>query len=481
MTDAAEIRRAIVDALPITTSNYGELPDLGQVYVPPSHLRALRLDCNLVIGARGVGKSFWASALRLEGVRQQLGESLSPLTKTDVFAGFGTQPDIEFYPDGDTFSGILSQERTPYDVWRAVVARRLSAIIGLDIPKGTWKETVDWVSKNPEPFALLQQNANIFFRDEGKACLIVFDALDRTSSDWRTMDNIVRELLRVILQMKAHSLLHGKVFLREDQFHRTITDFPDASKLLATRVELSWAPHDLHGLLWQLLCNASGKSGECLRGVYKSVLEEAPIEQAGVWLLREDSKREGKAQRELFERLAGKWMGRDRRRGIPYTWSVSHLEDARRHASPRSFIAAIGTAADVSNQRYPEHSYPLHYESIKLGVQKASEIRVSEMAEDYQWVKTLMEPLRGITVPCDFSMIEECWNTSFPQGAGDIGSNHLPPQRIEQGWQGIREDLQGLGIFEAMKDGRLNMPDLYRVGFGLGRRGGVKPMRAGSR
>jgi hypothetical protein len=30
-----------------------------------------------------------------------------------------------------------------------------------------------------------------------------------------------------------------------------------------------------------------------------------------------------------------------------------------------------------------------------------------------------------------------------------------------------------------MKDGRINMPDLYRVGFGLGRRGGVKPMIRG--
>ncbi len=27
-----------------------------------------------------------------------------------------------------------------------------------------------------------------------------------------------------------------------------------------------------------------------------------------------------------------------------------------------------------------------------------------------------------------------------------------------------------------MKDERVNMPDLYRVGFGLGRRGGVKPV-----
>jgi hypothetical protein len=32
-----------------------------------------------------------------------------------------------------------------------------------------------------------------------------------------------------------------------------------------------------------------------------------------------------------------------------------------------------------------------------------------------------------------------------------------------------------LGVLELKKDGRIDMPDLYRVGFGLGRHGGVKP------
>lgn len=51
----------------------------------------------------------------------------------------------------------------------------------------------------------------------------------------------------------------------------------------------------------------------------------------------------------------------------------------------------------------------------------------------------------------------------------------MPPQHAERGWDGLRQDLIRLGIFETKKDGRIDMPDLYRVGFGLGRRGGVKP------
>lgn len=37
--------------------------------------------------------------------------------------------------------------------------------------------------------------------------------------------------------------------------------------------------------------------------------------------------------------------------------------------------------------------------------------------------------------------------------------------------------LSELAFFETMKDGRVNLPDLYRVGFGLGRRGGVRPVK----
>ncbi len=50
----------------------------------------------------------------------------------------------------------------------------------------------------------------------------------------------------------------------------------------------------------------------------------------------------------------------------------------------------------------------------------------------------------------------------------------LPPRRIDRGADGVRESL---GVFYRMHDGRVNIPDVFRVGYGLGRRGGVKPIR----
>jgi hypothetical protein len=43
----------------------------------------------------------------------------------------------------------------------------------------------------------------------------------------------------------------------------------------------------------------------------------------------------------------------------------------------------------------------------------------------------------------------------------------------------VRKDLEVLGIFLRMSDGRVNVPDVFRVGCGLGRRGGVRPVRSG--
>lgn len=186
-------------------------------------------------------------------------------------------------------------------------------------------------------------------------------------------------------------------------------------------------------------------------------------------------KSESEAQKAAFEGLAGPWMGRDKRRGVPYTWAVGHLADGRGQTSPRSFLAAIYRAAEDTAERYPQHWYALHYESIKRGIQKASEIRVQEIAEDYPWVPGVLSVLSGMNVPIDFDTIEMKWREQFPDGPGGLSQARLPAQHVDRGWPGVREDLQRIGLLDTKKDGRIDMPDLYRVGFGLGRKGGVKP------
>lgn len=473
MTDVKALRRAIIQALPEQTSYFGETPDLKHLYVPPAHVKALRPECHLVIGTRGVGKSVWTAALgNAELRRKVLGSSVPELDRAEVGIGFSETSRLDSYPDAATFAQLLELGNSAYEIWQAVVVRWLA---GDQVPRDRWVDTVAWVKANPETLARVMQNASQQFAADRRTGLIVFDALDRLGQDWQTMDKIVRDLLRVALWLKSYPRLSAKVFLREDQFERTVTDFPDASKLLATRADLTWATHDLHGLLWQALLNGPDEYGHRLRVIYRETTQAEATEFDGGWLLNDAVKRESPTQRGLFEVLAGPWMGRDKRRGIPYVWAVGHLADGKGRTSPRSFLAAIRQAAADSDERYPDYPLALHYESIKRGIQKASEIRVAEMAEDYPWVRAFMETLEGLNVPCDYTAIAEKWAESYPAGPSSAITDRLPPQHATRGWDGIRDDLIRLGIFDVRKDGRIDMPDLYRVGFKLGRKGGVKP------
>lgn len=458
---AQQLREAIL-AAPLEISNFGETPQPGTLYLPPSHLKALKLDAHIVVGGRGVGKSFWTSALQSEALRAQLGTISSELQGIEVTAGFSSTGDIDCYPNADVFVDFLNQNRDPYDLWRAVILRWVARRTGEKIPKNNWTSTAEWLKNNSEDAARLMQ------KQRDWKGLILFDALDRTSSDWQKMDEIVRGLLRTTLWLKSFPGLYAKVFLREDQAERTVFNFADASKLTATKAELAWAKHDLHGLLWQRLINSPGSYGICMREICPS------DDLGGLWRVAPSMKLESETQKKAFEALAGPWMGRDKRRGVPYTWSVGHLSDGRGQTSPRSFLAAIRQAADDSSERYSQHEYALHFESIKRGIQKASEIRVQEIAEDYPWVPEVLSSLSGMNVPIEFEVVQAKWEEQFPSGPQSISSTHLPAQHVDS-WDGVRKDLQRLGLLETKRDGRIDMPDLYRVGFGLGRKGGVKP------
>jgi hypothetical protein len=459
----AQFLRAAIKAAPLETSNFGEEPQPGTLYVPLSHLKALKPDAHVVVGGRGVGKSFWTAALQSEPLRNLLGATASDLNDIVVSIGFSGAERFDCYPNADVFEAFVAQGGDPYDLWRAVILRWVAAHAHHSIPAANWLDTVAWLKNKPEEAARLMQQPRHW------RGLILFDALDRTSNDWKRMDDIVRGLLRAILWLKSYPGLYGKVFLREDQAERTVFNFPDASKLTATKAELTWARHDLHGLLWQRLINAPDSYGAAMREICMAQRRD------DIWLVVDEMKRESEAQRKAFEHLAGPWMGRDPRRGVPYSWAVGHLEDGRGQTSPRSFLAAIRQAAQDSHERYPDHPYALHYESIKRGIQKASEIRVQEVAEDYPWVPEALSALRGMNVPCTYEDILMRWQQKFPGGPQDIHSDRLPAQHASRGWEGIREDLIRLGLIETKKDGRIDMPDLYRVGFGLGRKGGVKP------
>jgi hypothetical protein len=87
-----------------------------------------------------------------------------------------------------------------------------------------------------------------------------------------------------------------------------------------------------------------------------------------------------------------------------------------------------------------------------------------------------MAALKGMVVPCPFKEIEHRWERASLLAQIDRTAG-TPPRHVDEGLRGIRRDLVDIGLFEEMQDGRINMPDVYRIGFGLGRLGGVPPAR----
>ena len=485
MTDviAVNVARDALANLPEGTS-HGEIPAPEEVYLPPSHQKAMDPNNMLVTGMRGAGKTFWWMALQQPAVRKLLSEATaqSGLSEsTEVRTGFGITPALEEYPDKDVLRDLMRTSIEPRIIWRTVQAWQLAEADHPIRHEASWRERVTYVDANSEETARLFQEADANFDKRDVFLLILFDALDRCSDDWKDMYRLIRGLMQTALDMRSYRRLRVKVFLRSDQVDETrIADFPDASKVLSSSVELGWPARELYGLLWHNLIN--GSNGEVFRkflshGNWAStVVEEKALYPVPRQLISSDE-----SQREKFHDIAGPWMGRNARRGFPYTWIPNHLGDAEKRVSPRSFLKALRTAAEDTAEHHPEYAHALHFDSIKRGVQAASETRVGELREDFPWVHRVLEPLAGMTVPCRFEEIEERWNDKrvLERLTEDVEQDDvkLPPIHIDDGTEGVRQDLQTLGIFLRLPDGRVNVPDVFRVGYGLGRKGGVRPAR----
>ena len=481
-TRTAALREALL-ALPEGTSHGGGPPSPGRVYLPPSHVKALHPDVQLVTGMRGAGKTFWWSALQDGAVRQLVGRAVKrpPLNEnTEVRTGFGPTPAPDEYPGPDHLRKLMAGFE-PRMVWRTVLAWQFTHEEAHPLRRcDSWGARTRYVAENPDAVDRVLHERDAEFDWKGVYLLVLFDALDRCADDWKAMYRAIRGLLQAALDLRSFKRLRVKVFLRSDQADPAqISDFPDASKVLYSAVNLNWPRRDLYGLLWH--CLGNGLNGETLRAFLGGDWPSVSADRQRAFSVPRALVLDEDLQRETFHRVAGRSMGANRRRGRPYTWVANHLEDTDKRVSPRSFLAALRTAAEDTSNEHREHEYALHYDSIKRGVQAASTIRVLELQEDHPWVHQVMSALAGMVVPLEFGEIAQRWrDRGVLEDLGrqvERGEVKLPPRRLDAGAEGVRGDLESLSVFLRLLDGRVNIPDVYRVGYGLGRRGGVKPSR----
>ena len=488
LVQARLLRLALRETLP-PVDQAGAEPERGPAftYVPPSHARALDPDNSVVEGIRGSGKSFWWAHLTSEPHRRFI-RGAFPEVRFDadlrLVQAFGAQPSSENAPSQAVLASLI-MDYPARVIWRAVCAFKVG--FPAPFPTDDWRMRVTWVHENPEAFDRLLGEADLALGAKNQTLVVLFDALDRLADVWPSIRPLARGLLQTALDLRATRRIRFKVFVRPDMLQdREIIGFPDASKLLARKAELVWRRADLYALLFQCLGN-SEQGGEAFRGLCSSTLSlhwKREI-NADAWSIPAPLRTDARLQEQLFIVLAGKAMASGPsgyKRGKPYTWLVNHLQDGLDQVSPRSFFAALREAAD----RTPEDSpLALDDRAIQAGVQAASQIRGSEITrEDYPWVELVMQPLRGkLTVPCAATDIETIWSQARTLESlreelkRTTHAVKLPPRSLNENAEGVLRDLSALGLINRLSDQRVQMPDVYRIAFGLGRRGGVKPLK----
>jgi len=469
--DLAPIRQSMAsfDISPRVEPN--EPIDLKRVFFPDGHRGVLDTRRQLVVGNRGMGKSFWTHALINPAVRERLSNAYSfpRLAHTDVVIGFNGSVKLgSLTPSIAEIQEAQKVEGNPELIWRAVILRAVSSL-RMAGTTPSLNEAITRLKSFPADYARELTAADDELIALGSSILIVFDALDRLAQDWGPIREMTKGLLITVLGLQSFQGIRAKVFMRVDQFaDPELFRFPDSSKIRNDRVDLAWHSHELYGLLiFELLRQPSAE--HLLKEITKNLNVHRALPTDG----RVNASPED--QEILITLIAGEFMGKDRKRGRVYTWVPLHLGDAANNCSPRTFLTAWKTAAEhlPSPPRLA-----VDYVGLNEGVRRASGARLTELREDYPWIDLVLQPLRRQFVPIQKTELFELWAQHCVMKQIEEkarGGLMLAPigMFIEKSQDSLLRTMTQIAVMEERANGKINVPDIFRVEAEILRRGGV--------
>jgi hypothetical protein len=249
--------------------------------------------------------------------------------------------------------------------------------------------------------------------------------------------------------------------VREDLFDASLSRSADASKLRSRSVTLGW---DV-GSLYRLLVRQMAAQSEAMRDWIDDTQNAVPLlhRSAFGWFPPEVLPEHGRpSQAGFIEHLAGKQMGKGVKKGFVYRWIPDRLQDARGSIAPRSLINLVKYAAGKARPS-PKAAYKrlLHPHELQAALEQTSKQRVDELGEEHVVVYRLAA-LNGVTVPLDYTrLVAKLAQRSKELDAfGDDG-------------HAVAEELARIGVLREREGNRWDVPDIYRYGYGIKRKGGV--------
>ncbi|MFE4213615.1 hypothetical protein [Streptomyces sp. NPDC056844] len=473
-TVAAEYRKLLIEALGAAPDANTSGPDFRTLFTPSSHRLALDPDVTVVRGARGTGKTFWAKALVDDRLREVAADSymMPRLRRTRVSIAFGVDGTEEpAFPLKKTRERLINDGIDPDDLWATII------LMALDVPEvrriDSWAERIRWTGENPEAYDNAILRADRESRERGETRVLLFDALDHLHGERRQSDRMLSALFQAALELRLTTgTLRAKIFVRPDMYENAPKAFADASKLGANSTDLTWERENLYGLLFHQLGNHPGPEAEKFR------------EATGGWDAKGDGRyvapvaviADTERQEKVFVSLAGAFMGTDRRKGHTYTWVPNHLQDGKGQVSPRTWLSTLCKAAKLTDARFASHAVPLHYEAIRDSLSFASKIRVEELQDDIGWAALAVQQLEEGQVPMEPSGVHYAWLkgslAAKVRSALENESEGSGPRDVDDSVSLLRELIE-LGVMTKRSDGSIDLPDIYRLAFDIGRRGGV--------
>lgn len=451
---------------------------IERAFLPEGHRGVLDLRRQLVVGNRGMGKSFWTHALLSSALRNRLAEAYGyPLLGgAHVLVGFnGSDKVSPTAPTQVEVTELLAHGVPPESIWRAVLIRVASSFLpdGADKPL---THVISTLQGDPNRYSTVLSAADDELARTGSTLLVVFDALDRLGPDWNSIGRLTRALLSLTVGLQSFKSIRAKIFMRVDQFSdQDLFRFPDGSKIRNDHVNLIWRPTELYGLLlFELMRN------DLSRGPLETL---AARERASEALPRSgvDRWENAEAQERLINGIAGEFMGSNKKRGQVYTWVPLHLSDAAHTCSPRTFLIAWKKAAE---RLPPPEGKAVDHLGLLDGVRSASTSRLEELYEDYPWIKPALQALRRQHVPMERKQLFEIWQDEDVIGTirTESAEPRYTPVKFLAGDElaALLSSMRDVAVMEERTNGKINVPDIFRVEAEILRRGGVAvPKRSG--
>jgi hypothetical protein len=446
------------------------------------HLRAFDPDVVLVVGDRGTGKSALFRAVFKNNLLPELGpfvpELRLPYKDTGHIKWLCGYPLGSQFPDQRGLRALVNSPEKAVETWFAYLVRVLqnelhdASLEELSrIPGGDPDLVLETFNKLGNKPLLALDSLDQKLEKGNSWVFIGYDELDTLCGyDWEAMTKAVRGLIAFWSSYtRRWQRIRAKIFLRSDLFRRHAgLGGADLAKLAANRVELTWNNKNLFAMLIKRIANKSKELYEYCKDA------RIPFKKEKHTTFRyiPDLDRAEDA-RPLIERMIGKYMGANKRKGQSFNWVLDHLRDGKKCVTPRLLVRLFEQAA-IKERDNPRASSPNLFRpvSMRQALDDVSTDHVLQaISSEWPWLDGVKHRIeKNKLVPWKRTelqkLLEENWDTSWSTDK----PNSSPPA---PGSRELIDYLIELGVFRERSPERIDAPDIYLSGLGLKRKGGV--------